>query len=228
VGALVLACGDVAGHSEFPALTERDDIEVVKIGRKPGRDEVDPLLSGLADRRLVVLGTDADLAAVVLRLLRKERLADVEVGFVPNVSENSQVAGLWGLPDDTSRAIEVALRGEIDPIPLIRDDAGGVLVGLGAIGAVRGVGYCDDTTALRGKASAVEVTPDPAGRTGLVVRVIRRGLLGRRVQEFRGRAFQLGSLPMHPVKDGEAHPRAMTRWTWYRHTADLRVARGVV
>jgi hypothetical protein len=33
---------------------------------------------------------------------------------------------------------------------------------------------------------------------------------------------------VHPVKDGEQHPRPMTKWTWYRHTEDLRVARGVV
>jgi hypothetical protein len=218
---VVLACGDAAGHSAFQSLTERDGITVHKVGAKPGRGEVDPVLADLGDRRLVIFGTDTDLAAVVLRLLRKDLIATVTVGYVP--TGDSVVAALWGLPDG---ALEVALRGDVDPVPLVRDDAGGVLVGLGRIGPVRGVAYCDDTTVVRGRVSAVEVSPDPA--MGLLVRVIHRGLLGKRVREFKGRAFQLGSLPVHPVKDGEQHPRPMTKWTWYRHTEDLRVARGVV
>jgi hypothetical protein len=226
LGALVLACGVSAGQSGFRSLTERDGVDLRSVAAKPGRVEVDPLLKELVGRRLVVLGTDADLAAVVLRLLRKELLAEVSVGYLP--AGESSVAALWGLPDDAGRAIDVALSGEVDSVPLVRDDAGGVLVGLGRIPPVRGVAYCDDTTVLRGRASAMEVTPDPSGRNGLVVRVIRRGVLGRRVQEFTGRAVQLGCLPVQPVKNGEQHPRPVTKWTWYRHTEDLRVARGVV
>jgi hypothetical protein len=223
LSALVLACGNAVSHSGFGMLTQRDDVEVREVASKPGRAEVDPLLNGIGDARLVVLGTDADLAAVALRLLRKELLSSVTLGYVP-VGE-SAVAALWDLPEG---AIEVALRGEVDPVPLVRDDAGGVLVGLGKIPATRGVAYCDDTAVVRGRVSAIEVTPNPDGRTGLIVRVIQRGLLGKRVREYTGRAFQLGSLPVHPVKDGETHPRPMTKWTWYRHTEDLRVARGVV
>ncbi|CAM3435400.1 hypothetical protein KIPE111705_08540 [Kibdelosporangium persicum] len=226
MGALVLACGDSAGHGRWTSLTQRDDVEVRAVPSNPARPDVDPLLKDLSGRRLAVLGTDADLAAVVLRVLRKELVDEITVGFVP--VGDSWVADLWGLPPDTGKAIEVALRGDVDPIPLIRDDAGGVLVGLGRIGPTRGVAYCDDTTALRGGVSGIEVTPDPSGRNGLIVRVIRRGLLGKRVTEFRGRAFQLGSLPVNPVKDGVTHPRPTQRWTWYRHTSDLRVARGVI
>lgn len=226
MGVLVLACGDTAGHRGLTAVTERDDVEVRAVPPKPGRTDVDPLLAGLDGRRLVVAGTDADLASVVLRLMRKDLIDNVTVGFV--ATSDSWVAELWGLPTDIGRMVEVALRGDVDPIPLIRDDAGGVLVGMGQIGPTRGIGYCDDTTALRGRVSAIEVTPDPDGGLGLIVRVIRRGLLGKRVSSFRGRAFQLGSLPVLPVKDGEAHPRPTSRWTWYRHTSDLRVARGVV
>jgi hypothetical protein len=220
VGAIVLACGDAVNHRAFAVLTESDGVVVRRVPARPGKDDVDPLLKDLGDTRLVVLGTDADLAAVVLRLMRREALADVSVGFVP--TEDSAVLAQWGVH---SNAVEVALRGEVDPVPLVRDDAGGVLLGLGEIGATRGVGYCDDTQVLRGRASAIEVTPGPQG---LVVRVIHRGLLGKRLREYQGRAFQLGSLPVRPVRDGDAYPRPMTKWTWYRHTENLRAARGVV
>jgi hypothetical protein len=227
VSALVLACGDTPGHGGLAALTERDDVEIGNLPAKPGRTDVDPLLTALAGRRLVVVGTDADLAAVVLRLMRRELLEEVTVGFVAT-ERDSWVAELWGLPGDFGRMADVALRAEADPVPLIRDDAGGVLVGLGRVGPTRGVGYCDDTTALRGRASAIEVTPDPDRGLGLIVRVIQRGVLGKRVSTFKGRALQLGTLPITPVKDGQQHPRPTSRWTWYRHTADLRVARGMV
>jgi hypothetical protein len=220
VGAIVLACGDAVNHRAFGVLTERDEVDVRKVPARPGKGDVDPLLPDLGERRLVVLGTDADLAAVVLRLMRKEALNDVSVGFVP--SADSAVLALWGVHTDV---IEVALRGEVDQVPLVRDDAGGVLLGLGEIGATRGVGYCDDTQVLRGRASAVEVTPGPQG---VVVRVINRGLMGKRLREYQGRAFQLGSLPVRPVRDGDAYPRPMTRWTWYRHTENMRAATGVV
>lgn len=220
MGALVLACGGAVNHRRFAELTERDDVEVREVAAKPGREDVDPQLEALGDRRLVVLGTDADLAAVVLRIMRRELLDSVAVGFVP--TEDSAVLALWGVHGD---AVTVALRGEIDAVPLVRDDAGGVLVGLGEIGTTKGVGYCDDTLAFRGKVSAIEVTPGPQG---VVVRVSHRSLISKRSLELQGRAFQLGTLPVIPVKDGAVHPRPMTRWTWYRHTEDLRVARGVV
>ena len=37
----------------------------------------------------MVCGTDADLAAVVLRLLRTERLSAVPVGYVPSSASSS-------------------------------------------------------------------------------------------------------------------------------------------
>src|ERR1700761_7511404 len=67
VRAMVLACGR-AVCTAAPVHT---------VPARPGRDDVDPLLSGVD--RIVVLGDDADLAAVVLRLLRTERL-DIAVG----------------------------------------------------------------------------------------------------------------------------------------------------
>ncbi|SFJ73408.1 hypothetical protein [Amycolatopsis sacchari] len=213
----VLVCGASA-----PELPEVDGLTVHRVGERPGKDVVDPLLD---DGQLIVVGTDADLAAVALRLLRKEKLATTRVGFVP-ADPASEVAALWGLPTDPARALKVALHGDADPVPLIRDDNGGVLVGRGTFGAIRGVAYCDDDVALRGTARSIEVTPDTEGGPGLVVRVVK-GLVFKRPMTLAGRAFQLGCVPTRPTSDGVPFPRAITRWTWYRHTEDLRLVRGL-
>jgi len=151
-------------------------------------------------------------------------LSAVPVGYVPS-SASSAVARLWALPVVPADAAAVALGADPDPVPLLRDDAGGVLVGLGVVRTVRGVAYCDDELVLRGTASRIEVVPD--SQHGLLVRVVRRGLLGRRVQQAAGRAVQLGCLPTAVLRDGVA-ARTTNRWTWYRHTEDLRLVRGLL
>jgi hypothetical protein len=225
VNVVALACGNEGADGAWRAVAQRDDVVAHELPARPGKPQVDPLVAGLAGRRLVILGTDADLAAVVLRLLRTERLAEVPVGYVPR-SADSAVARLWGLPTDPRRAFDLAVAGDPDRVPLVRDDSGGVLLGLGELGPVRGVAYCDNERVLRGQAGRIEVSPDPAGR-GLSVRV-RRGLVVRRTLTATGRAFEIGCLPTRPVSDGVPHPRAVNRWTWYRHTEDLRLIRGLV
>lgn len=217
---IVLACG----NSQSPMITDGDRFEVCRVAARPGKAEVDPVLADLGDRRLIVHGTDADLNAVVLRLLRTERLAEVAVAYVP-ASPDSDVARLWDLPTDPGRALDLALSGDPDRVSLVRDDVGGVLVGKGSLGPVRGVGYADDTVVLRGQASRIEVVPD--NELGLAVSVIHKRLFTKKVTTTAGRAFQLGCLPVQVNLDGTAHPRPMNKWTWYRHTEDLRLVRGV-
>lgn len=235
--ALVIACsefgsGELAGSGQ-PAGA----VETVRVPARPSREAVDPLLDRLDDRRLVVMGTDADFAAVALRLLRTERLAAVPVGFVPFVpvgkDAESAVGQAFGLPERPEVALRLALHGDVDPVPLIRDDAGGVLVGRGVLRAVRGVAYCDDDRVLRGATPRLEVSPDPGAGPdtsvgGLVVRVWSGGLFRRGVSEWSGRAVQIGCAPTQPVSDGIEHERLVRRWTWYRHTEDLRLIRGLI
>ncbi len=213
---IVLACG----NSQLPMITQRDGVQLVPA--RPGKDHVDQHLDA---ERLVVVGTDADLSAVALRLLRKEKLGSVALGYVPVA--DSPVAALWGLSTDPARALDIALNGDVDPVPFVRDDVGGVLMGLGVLSPVRGVGYSDEHNVLRGQASRIECTPDPDGGRGLVVRIVNKRLIGSRVRESRPRAFQLGCLPTTAVLDGHKHPRPVDKWTWYRHTEDLRLVRGV-
>lgn len=246
VDALVVVCGDavppalpraveVTARPSMEVARTRPSIEVVSVPAHPGKQDVDTLLDRIDGRRLIVTGTDADLAAVVLRLLRTERLDDVPVGFVPSGASavaTSAVAEVFGLPARPEQALRLALRGDVDPVPLIRDDAGGVLVGRGVLRGLRGVVYCDDDRVLRGTAPRLEVSPDPdAGPDtsvgGLLVRVWSGRLLRRRISESSGRAVQIGCSPNQPVSDGIQHERPVRRWTWYRHTANLRLVRGL-
>jgi len=220
VAALILGCGPAVTSADWPKLASARGSDVREIPATPGKSDTDPLIKGLTSGNVVVHGSDGDLAAVVLRLLRLDRL-DLCVGYVPAAAA-SAVARLWTLPKDR---VGAALGGTVGPVPLIRDDAGGVLLGLGVLAPVRGTVYCDDEVPLRGIAERVEVAPDPLGGPGLSVTVVRKALLRRRSTTLTGRATQFGCDPVAPVRDGVPYPRPMTRWTWYRHTEDLRVAR---
>lgn len=209
-----------ADPAEPAARAGRHDAREV-VGPRPGK-AIDPILA--AADRAVVIGTDADLAAVTLRLLRKDRLADVVLGYLP--TETGHVARLWRLPGQPAARAEVAFHGPARSTPLVRDDVGGVLMGLGEISPVDATVYVDAALVLRGRAAAVEVVPDPAH--GLAVSVRQRRLLGlgHRTTTTHGRAVQFGLRPGAGIaRDGEAYPRAMDRWTFYRHTEPVRVAR---
>ncbi|MCI2419629.1 hypothetical protein MOQ72_19465 [Saccharopolyspora sp. K220] len=227
-----LSCGNV-DRATHPS---GDGVRWFDVPATPGREDLDPLLATAGDR-LVVHGTDADLAAVVLRLLRKNRLADLVIGYVP-VAE-SPVARLRGLAvGDFDRALTAAPR----PAALIRDDSGGVLLGAGLIEPITGQVYCDDEQVLNGSAMSIEVSPDPAATPlpestsdplsstlepatdGLLVTTVRRGLLRRRREITRGRAVQASFRSATVRHDGLAHPRPVEKWVWYRHTEDLRLA----
>lgn len=202
------------------------DHPVEFVGRRPGQS-IDPLLAAMPrDGRILVVGDDADLAAVALRLLRKDLLGRVVVGYA-SPRRRTPFTDLWDLPRG-ARAVELAERGETDVVPLVRDDVGGVMVGVGYLGPVHGTVYVDEKRVLRGAARQLKIEPDPA--KGLAVTVTRRRVLGvgRRPETTLGRAVQIGTAPTTVVSDGIPHPRAMDRWTFYKHTEPLRLVRGVL
>jgi hypothetical protein len=210
-------------------------MRAVAVPARPGRADIDPLLAGPL-RRIVVAGSDADLAAVLARLLRRDRL-DVELAYVPT-DRRSVGTRLWGLPHGAA-AVELAREGVARPAPLVRDDAGGVLVGRGEIrgtaGSMHGEAYCDGMLALRGSARRLVVTPwpdaAPIPRQAAGVDLLEPAPPGVAVRASRwgdpsvGRAVQVGCLPATVVHDGVVHPRPVTRWAWYRHVADWLLVR---
>lgn len=157
-----------------------------------------------AHRRVIVVGTDADLAAVLTRLLRSDRL-DVEVGHVRRAF--------------TARR---ALSGEAQRVPLIRDETGAVIVGAAYwlppdehARTIHGEAVVDDTLLFDGQVTGVRVEPT-ATMPGL-----RAGALSGRMRPKRwvtGRAAQLGTDAALLVRDGLPAPRPVRRSTFYRHT----------
>lgn len=167
--------------------------------------DVDAAIDGV--RRLLVVGSDADLAAVLSRLMRKE-LLDIEVAKVGN----------WL---SARRAVSGAAR----RIPLIRDDTGTALVGAAlwlptaGTGTIHGEVVVDDTVLFDGEVAGVRIEPTTQ-MPGLRATV----LSGGRRRWLTGRAVQLGTAGALVVRDGLAGAREVKRSTFYRHTTGwLRV-----
>ena len=164
-------------------------------------------------RRLVVVGADADLAAVLTRLLRAERL-DVEVAYVPR--RRTRAARVYRLPAGR-RAARRALLGSARRVTLIRDDTGSVVVGRARWlpaddrHALHGEAVVDDTVLFDGDVTGVRVEPT------LAVPGLRVRIEGVRRRWVTGRAAQLGCTGARVVRDGVPAPRAARRSTIYRN-----------
>jgi len=157
-----------------------------------------------AHRRVVVVGSDADLASVLTRLLREDRL-DVEVGHVSR-------------PWNARRA----RTGEAQRVPLIRDETGTVIVRTAywlppdeQARAIHGEAVVDDTPLFDGQVTGVRIEPTPT------VPGLRASALSGRMRPKRwvtGRAAQLGTDAALVVRDGVPAPTPVRRSTFYRHT----------
>ena len=150
--------------------------------------------------RVIVVGTDSDLAATLTLLLREERL-DVEVGFA---------SGRWG-------SARKAKHGAAQRVPLIRDETGTVIVGSArwlASGAdtITGEAIVDDTVLFDGHGPGVEIEPLDAA-PGLRARPLGGGPRSW----VAGRAAQLGSTGAVLERDGVAAPRPVRRSAFYRN-----------
>jgi hypothetical protein len=172
--------------------------------------------------RLVVVGADADLAAVLTRLLRADRL-DVEVAYVP--PRRTRATRIYRVPAGR-RAARRARRGSARRVTLIRDETGSVIVGrAGWLPAddrrlIRGEAVVDDTTLFDGDVASVRIEPTLA-LPGLRARV--RGVRRRWVA---GRAAQLGCTGVTVLRDGVTAPRPARRSTFYRNVEGWLLVRG--
>ncbi|WP_299558252.1 hypothetical protein [uncultured Mycolicibacterium sp.] len=153
-------------------------------------------------RRVIVVGSESDLAAVLARLMKAERL-DIEV---------ARATGWF--------TAMKALRGTARRVPLIRDETGAVIVGAAewrgpAEGApLYGEAVVDDEQLFDGEVPGVRVEPTES-MPGLRAAVLSAS--GRPGRWITGRAAQLGTTGVQVVRDGVAAPRTARRSTFYRH-----------
>lgn len=162
-------------------------------------------------RRLAVVGADADLAAVLTRLLRAERL-DIEVAYAPR--RRTAATRIYRLPAGR-RASRRIRTGTARRAPLIRDETGSVIVGRAQwlpadAQSLRGEAVVDDTVLFDGHVTGVRVEPT------LSLPGLRARVDGRR-RWIAGRAVQLGSTGVAVVRDGVPAPRTARRSTFYRN-----------
>ncbi|WP_253813895.1 hypothetical protein [Nocardia amikacinitolerans] len=177
-------------------------------------DELLPVLAADSLPRLIVLGEDAALAAVLTHLMRTERL-HVEIGYVPIDKTYGSRAYQTGTGNAAAKR---AIEGKARATPLIRDDTGKVLVGRATItgpegGKLEGEAYVDDIQLFSGKVAAMHISPTlhmPGVRA-----TVRKGLRKRRWVE--GRAAQLGTPGAVVTRDGILTERTVPRSTFYRH-----------
>ncbi len=164
-------------------------------------------------RRLVVVGVDAELAAVLSRLLRAERL-DVEVAYVPR--RRTRATRIYRLPAGW-RAARRARRGTAARVTLVRDETGSVIVGragwLPPEGGQRihGEAVVDDTQLFNGGVTGASIEPS------LAIPGLRASVHGAWPRWVAGRAVQLGSTGVVVMRDGVAASRPARRSTFYRH-----------
>jgi diacylglycerol kinase family enzyme len=138
-GHLLLASAH-AGSTEDDAieaaravLAEAGPVEVVSTGTP---EELDRALDACGSRRLVVAGGDGSLHLAVTRLRARGELADRPIALVP-LGTGNDLARAMDLPLDPADAARLVLTGRHQPMDLLADDAGGIVinsvhVGIGA------------------------------------------------------------------------------------------------
>ncbi|GAA1471558.1 hypothetical protein P4N68_03565 [Corynebacterium felinum] len=200
--------------------------------------------------RVIVIGSDAALSAVVTRLMRADTLW-AEVAYIPT-DTTSPVARSWGLDDD---AATFAFTAPAQPTPLIRDDAAIAVVGQASVTdkdnkEITAEIIVDDHVLLRhqsGKRNPVigifgarlVAMLDQPGIAAVILNTPRepvaRGFFRRNLSHgtadphslATGRALQAGGENLTITIDGVSRPRPVTRVTFYRHLRDLQAVRRI-
>jgi diacylglycerol kinase (ATP) len=131
VDPLLLITNSAAGSADeanldraLSVLRDATDVEVAATAN-PG--ELDGVLHRRGGRRVVVAGGDGSLHAVVAALHRRHELSETVIGLVPLGTGNDFARGA-GIPLDPAEAARLVLKGTPQPVDLIVDCLGEVVV----------------------------------------------------------------------------------------------------
>jgi hypothetical protein len=170
-------------------------------------------LTPVADAECVLVrGPVPALAAVLTRLLKEGRTAQVPVSWEP-VDDRDSV----GLARDLGIGT-----GAPRDLSLVRDDHGGVLLHHGRLEAHNGgrrslssrlglQAHHDDIKVADGEITRIDVRPDWTAVDTIGVTVMVQPL--RPTRRTVGRALQVASDPARVVRDGVPFDRPVQRWT---------------
>jgi diacylglycerol kinase (ATP) len=134
---LVITNRDAGTADEEPltvalgVLRERTSVEVQATG-DPG--ELDGVLHRAGSRRIVVAGGDGSLHTVVSALHRRNELDGRVLGLLP-LGTGNDFARTLGIPLEAEAAARVILDGKVEPMDLIVDEVGQVVVNHVHVGA---------------------------------------------------------------------------------------------
>ena len=128
---LLLIANADAGSTDAERLEEalavlrrHADVEVT---RTSDQGELDGVLHRRGGRRVVVAGGDGSLHAVVAALYRRNELSEAVVGLLPLGTGNDFARGN-GIPLDPAEAAELVVTGEVQPVDVIVDCVGEIVV----------------------------------------------------------------------------------------------------
>jgi hypothetical protein len=188
------------------------------------KSTVDDLLSTLDDhQRIVVIAGDlAGLSRLVLRMLRRGLLGRHEVAAIV---DSPQWTDLVRLPRGPAAQALVAATGSAEPLGLVRDDQGGIVLAGAEMwpDEARRFGvraYVEDVLLVDERVRAITVRP--AG-TGL--RAAAEVGLGRH-RVVHGRAVTLSCEPARVRIDGVPLPNPRRRATFWYHPDCWQLVRG--
>lgn len=121
---------DEAVEAARAVLAEAGPVEVVFTATP---EELDAALDSCGSRRLVVAGGDGSLHLAVGRLHARDELADRPIALVP-LGTGNDLARALGLPLEPADAARLVLTGRHQPMDLLLDDAGGIVVNAAHVG----------------------------------------------------------------------------------------------
>lgn len=158
--------------------------------------------------RVIVIGTDAALSAVLTRMMRADYLW-AEVGYV-STQLDSPAATNWGLPRDPAAALEIAVAGPVKPVPLVRNDSGVAVAGSATISSWDNQEFTGEIVV--DSAVLVRHDADPAARF--------HGVFGARLVPMTGAPGVAAVRAVTPVSTGEAETPATGIGGWLSRRLD--------
>jgi diacylglycerol kinase family enzyme len=153
---LLVVVNGAAGTAEDDAVQAalarlRTGADVV-VAATTGAAELDDVVATRDGRRVVVLGGDGSVHAVARALDRAGALDPVDPVGIIALGTGNDLARALGLPVDPVDAAAVVLSGNVRPLDLVHDDAGGLVVN--AVHAGVGARAGAEATRLKGRLGA--------------------------------------------------------------------------